>query len=238
MIHRIAIVIFVVFILKIFWYNTRERTTRKYLFTAVTARVCKDTAHMKRIQNPWNWQVKLLNGHFPVMREATENGIPNTDIKKSETAKDIMYMLGIVLRRFGFLMTAIPSNRFPRKETRLIINRKKDSTVWTTVVRLFNCWAKTSIVVAVTFMMPRLSYADNGILCRNVRQTESDIDIDRFWINFNFREPIEFMKPGLSALIRSSALSVSYRQILTVLLVGDTQTKITYNETENIGTFS
>ena len=88
--------------------------------------------------------------------------------------------------------------------------------------------------------MQRLSYAGNGIriLCRNVRQTESDIDIDRFWINFNFREPIEFMKPGLSVLIRTSALSVSYRQILTVILAGDTQTKITYNETENIGPFS
>ena len=129
MTHRIAIVIFVFFMLKILWYDARERTTRKYLFTAVTAKVCKDTAHMRRIQNPCSWQIKLLNGHFPVIREASENGIPSNDIKKSETAKVIMYMLGTVLRRFGFLMTEIPSNKFPEKEVKLIRSKKNDSTI-------------------------------------------------------------------------------------------------------------
>ena len=67
-------------------------------------RVLTCTVHIRRIQNPCNWQIKLLNGHFPIIREATENGIPSYDVKKSETAKVIMYILGTVRRRFGFLL--------------------------------------------------------------------------------------------------------------------------------------
>lgn len=62
-----------------------------------------------------------------MIREATEKGIPSKDIKKSETARVIMYILGTVLRRFGFLMTAIPRRRFPKKERELINNMKNDS---------------------------------------------------------------------------------------------------------------
>ena len=58
------------------------------------------------------------------MREATENGIPSKDIKKSERAKVMMYMLGTVRRRFGYLITAMSNRRFPEKETKLIKNKK------------------------------------------------------------------------------------------------------------------
>ena len=61
-----------------------------------------------------------------MIREATEKGIPINEDRKSETAKVIMYMLGTVLRRFGFLMTAIPSKRFPANEMKLIKNKKSD----------------------------------------------------------------------------------------------------------------
>lgn len=85
------------------------------------------------------------------MREATEKGIPNKDIKKSETDKVIMYMLGTVLRRFGFLMTAIPSRRFPAKEAKLINSIKKHSETLVNVERCFNSHAKVSTDVAVRF---------------------------------------------------------------------------------------
>ena len=50
-------------------------------------------------------------------------------------------------------MTAIPSRRFPENEMKLIRNMKKDSIITTAVVRCFNCWAKSSIVENVVFMI-------------------------------------------------------------------------------------
>ena len=97
--------------------------------------------------------MKLLNGHFPIIREATENGIPSKDIRKSEAARVMMYMLGTVLRRFGFLMIAIPSKRFPKKEMALIRNRKNDSTISAAVDRFFSCWANISMEVNDAFMI-------------------------------------------------------------------------------------
>jgi len=129
----------------------KKRLLQNFMFHG---RVLTCTAHIRRIQNPCSWQIKLLNGQFPIIRETTENGIPSYDVKKSETAKVIMYILVTVRRRFGFLMTTIINKRFPLKETKLIRNIKNDSKTCVAVVRLFKSWTKISIVVNVAFMIP------------------------------------------------------------------------------------
>ena len=99
------------------------------------------------------------------MRVATENGIPNKEIRKSEIARVMMYKLVTDLPRDGFFMAAIPSRRLPAKDIRLIRSIIKDSTNRIADVRLCNCRENNSVVVSVAFIASfQLSF-----LCGSVR---------------------------------------------------------------------
>lgn len=64
--------------------------TRMYLLHAVNAIVCRDAMLKAKTLYPCNWQIKLSNGHFPAIRAPAEYGKQNTDVSKSDIAKEMM----------------------------------------------------------------------------------------------------------------------------------------------------
>lgn len=87
------------------------------------------------------------------MVEVIENGIFSIDIRKFEIVKFMMYMLGIVLWRDGFLMMVILSKRLLKKDMKLIKNKKNDFIIWIVLEWCCNWWVKFLSEDNVVFMV-------------------------------------------------------------------------------------